>query len=285
MSRPAELGLLHVPKHRPRRSQGGVPGLEAEPLQGKDSVAVLQEGLRCGHGEQVPLPLHQGALQGETLQPPRDEGLLWGKGKKVGPGLLLRQVSRLEPSRGHGQKGQGPAGLAGDAGGQQPLLSRFGGHEGPGGDQPDHPPLHQGLAVGFRHLIAQGHPTPRLHQPSQVSVHGVVGHPRHGDGLFGVPGGEGEVQEFRGLHGVVEEEFEEVPHAEEEEVPGVLSLPVEVLLQHGGQLDAFRKTFHPCSLRPETPVAAPPPPPCPPVASAPCGRRPPPGGPAGRCGW
>ena len=53
------------------------------------------------------------------------------------------------------------------------------------------------------------------------------------------PGGQGDVQQFRRLFGVVVEQLVEIPHAVEDQVAGVFRLDAQVLRHHGGVLRVF----------------------------------------------
>lgn len=91
------------------------------------------------------------------------------------------------------------------------------------------------LAGGdFADLVANGDAFAGFDEFGHVGAGAVVGDAAHGDvAAFG----EGDVEEGRGLAGVVEEHFVEVAEAEEEEgVGGKLAADVLVLAHHGGEL-------------------------------------------------
>ena len=71
------------------------------------------------------------------------------------------------------------------------------------------------------------------------------GHAAHGDGLAGVlaPGGQGDAEGGGGLPGVIEEEFVEIAHPEEDQGVGLARLGFEELRHHrrgAGRIDQGR---------------------------------------------
>jgi hypothetical protein len=79
--------------------------------------------------------------------------------------------------------------------------------------------LHQLLGQArIFHLIADRDAVAAPDELGNVTFGGVVGHPAHGYGhpLFLVAGGQRDLEFARGDHGVFEEEFVEVPQAEQQ---------------------------------------------------------------------
>ena len=91
---------------------------------------------------------------------------------------------------------------------------------------------------GFRVacLFTDGNGVATTDQARDVALRGVIGDPRHGYRLAGglAPGGQGDVQHFRGTAGVLVEQFVEVAHAVEQQLVRVLGLELQILAHHGG---------------------------------------------------
>ncbi len=87
-----------------------------------------------------------------------------------------------------------------------------------------------GLGRVFQ-LFADGDLEALADQPRQIAVHGVDRHPGHGDVLALVLAafGQGDAQRRRRLLRVLEEQFVEVAHAEEQHGFGLCSLDRQVL--------------------------------------------------------
>ena len=113
-------------------------------------------------------------------------------------------------------------------------------HHGAGREHAGHLAFDQALGLlGVLDLVAQGHLVALVQELAQVLVDGVVGHAAHGHGVLGagVAAGQGDLQlPGRGL-GVLEEELEEIAHAEEHKGVRVLFLDPQVLLHHGSEFD------------------------------------------------
>jgi hypothetical protein len=94
---------------------------------------------------------------------------------------------------------------------------------------------------GVFHLIADGDAVSGVDHASEVAFDAVVRDAGHGDALGSL--GEGDAEDFVGELGVVEEQFVEIAHAEEEDAVGVQLLEAAVL-PHGGGVWVFRGGFH-----------------------------------------
>ena len=72
---------------------------------------------------------------------------------------------------------------------------------------------------GVAHLLADHDRLAELHEPGEIALDGVRRDPGHGDGLArrGAARGERDVEEARGLPGIVEEQLVEIAHAVEEQ--------------------------------------------------------------------
>jgi len=109
--------------------------------------------------------------------------------------------------------------------------------DGPRGNDTRHLTFHRSATGGrVANLLADGRRLAAAQQPGQIGLHGVGRHPGHGNryavGL--APGSQGNVEQARGLAGVVEKQLVEVPHAVEEQGLGVLCLDSQVLLDDRG---------------------------------------------------
>ena len=244
----AELGGREIVQHRPGRPQGGVGFGDPVALQGRG-----QKGLQAADGQGVPEKLPRLRQQskradrgGESLglDVGGIEHLPRRKGGHQRRRLLHRKGARLQASRFGGQErhGQGafrPSVLYGQDGRQASRVFALLRNVGPRGDDPHHPALHDGLPVGLPHLVAQRHAAPGFDQAAQIHGKGVVGNPRHRDVFFGVPAGQGDLQDRGDLPGVVEETFVKVPHPKEQQGVGVLLFPFFILGKPGSYLEPF----------------------------------------------
>ena len=87
---------------------------------------------------------------------------------------------------------------------------------------------------GVAHLLADHDRLAKLHEPGEIPLDGVRRDPGHGDGLArrGAARGKRDVEEARGLPGVLEEKLVEIAHSVEEQQLRVLGLEPEILFHH-----------------------------------------------------
>ncbi len=120
------------------------------------------------------------------------------------------------------------------------VLEQFRFHDGAGRDGAHHGALDHAFGVlGVFDLVAQRDGAPGLDGPGDIAVHRAHGHARHGDArrlVRAVTGGQCEPEQFRRVDGVLEEQLEEVAHAEEQQRIRTLRLGLQVLAQHGREL-------------------------------------------------
>jgi len=105
------------------------------------------------------------------------------------------------------------------------------------GDDAHHLALHRALAGGgVADLLTDHHRLAELDQLGQVAFQRMERNPAHGDGLAGrlTAGGQGDIQQFRGLFRIFVEDLVEVAHAVEHQLVRVLVLQLPVLLHHRG---------------------------------------------------
>ena len=112
-----------------------------------------------------------------------------------------------------------------------------------GGDGADHLPLHGPLAGGrVPDLLTDGHRLAQCHQPRQVLLQRLHGHPGHGDRLAGRRAalGQRDRQQLRRLAGIVVEHLVKVAHPVEKQRIRMFGLDAQVLAHHrrvGGEID------------------------------------------------
>ena len=147
-----------------------------------------------------------------------------------------------EPAAAQVQMGQ-PVDVFGLVQGQQQIVAalvqqRLVG-QGAGRDDPGHPPLHRPLAEsGIAQLLADRHRQPQFDQPGEITFDGVERHAGHRNRRAGglAAGGQGDVEQFGGVAGVVVKQLVEIPHPVEQQDAGMLGLDAQILLHHRGVL-------------------------------------------------
>ena len=225
---------------RARKGTEAVQGLDpVEPLQPRLGGPGLGEG--GGQGlDQAPGGLEGGADRLIREQAVRGEDLGGTEGcEGRGQRRLARRPDlhlaggQLDAGDGCGPRphrhGRQPVGAPGV---EEAVLG-----QGAGGDHPDDVAADDGLGAPplrlrrVLHLLADRHLEAGADQLGQIGFGGVDRHAAHGDGLAGVlaAGGQGDAEGRRRLAGVLEEEFIEVAHAEEDEGVGLSRLGLEEL--------------------------------------------------------
>ena len=111
--------------------------------------------------------------------------------------------------------------------------------EGARGDDPDDLALDDPASL-FRvlDLFADRHPVTGVEQASEVHIDRLHRDTRHRDRLSSLlltTGGEGDPEEFGRALGILVEHLVEIPHAEEEDLLGMLLLGGDELLHHRGR--------------------------------------------------
>ena len=237
----AELGLREILQGRRGAPRRRAVVLHSERRKGSHAPLVRQPP-GAGHGAEEFLGAGDGEKTGEqgkasgNAEIRRKENFPRGEGSHQGRRLAGGEDPGLQAPRLRRKQGNGNVLACLCYGRQPPSRPSVLGNEGPRSDDADHLPVHQRLSVRLPDLLADGHLAPRPDEPPEVGVHRVPRHPRHGDALRRVPGGQGNVQDLRGLPGVVEEHLVKITHAEEEDAVGVEGFPFGVLGEHGGHL-------------------------------------------------
>jgi hypothetical protein len=90
--------------------------------------------------------------------------------------------------------------------------------------------------LGAFHLLGNGHAATGADQAGKVAFGRMDRHPAHRDRRAAMlaPAGEGDIENLRGLAGIVEEQLEEIAHAVEQQAIGRLVLERQVLRHHRG---------------------------------------------------
>ena len=153
--------------------------------------------------------------------------------------FVLRAFGQEDAALGHAQPGQAAACTRSLVHGHEQRFGFVGeqlrvGHRA-GCDHAHHFALHGALGrTDFAHLFCDGHRFTHLDQAAQVVFECVEGHPRHHHRLPArlAPLRERDVQQARGLLGVLPEDFVEIAHAVEQQRVGVAGLEGQVLLHH-----------------------------------------------------
>ena len=97
--------------------------------------------------------------------------------------------------------------------------------------------LHRPFArADFAHLLAHRHAFAHLHQPRQILLRRVKRHTRHlNRHAVHLPArGQGDVQQLRRFHRVIQKQLVKIAHAVKHQLVGVLRFDVEILLHHRG---------------------------------------------------
>ncbi|OPZ91350.1 MAG: hypothetical protein BWY73_01117 [candidate division TA06 bacterium ADurb.Bin417] len=231
----------------PAGGQGQRPFLQAESGQAGDPEVFLE---RPAVQFRIESPVFQRA-QGQF---PAPEGRLFqelaagrfGAGRKEAlvnresgdrfgrPGRVFELVG-LDGAAGGLDEGQAES-LPGRVEAEQAAVLRAAFvNEGAGGDHPHHLPLYQAARLGrVLGLFADGHLEAGLDQATQVAFERVVGQTAHRDPTrtAGVPRGKHQVQDRRGLSGVLVEHLVEIAQPEEKQAVRVLALQFPVLPEH-----------------------------------------------------
>ena len=237
----AELRRGQVVQHGPGGARTGIvlldtEGCEARPSQGRAQALRRRpraEDLGRGGQKRIPLQKIGGSAKGRGMQ-----HLAGREGREERGGLLGGQGSRLQAAGLDGQKRQRDAAvLQRKDRGQAPRVPALLRDVGARRHEAHHAPLHDALTRRLPDLLADGRAAAGLDEPPQVKGKRMVRHARHGDLPVGIPGRQGNIQDRRGGARVVEEQFVEVPHAEEQQRVGILRLPLPVLAQPGSHLD------------------------------------------------
>ena len=157
--------------------------------------------------------------------------------------LFAVELLHAEATAGQVQPGQGIAASGKVQRGQQIVAAlvhqRLVG-DGAGGDDAHHLALDRALAGGrVADLFADRHRLAEFDQLGQIALGSVIGHARHRDGIAaGLAAlGQGDVQQARGLDGIVIKQLVEIPHAIEHQAMRVLGLDAQELLHHRGVFD------------------------------------------------
>ena len=178
-----------------------------------------------------------------------EAGTVEKEGFHVAGGELHARQRRLAAPDRHGGEAVGAARI------QEAVFG-----EGAGRHHPHQIPPHDGLGaalLGLRrvlHLFAYGDFETGTDQFGEVGFGGVDWHAAHGDILARVLAaiGQGDAEGLGGFARVVEEEFVEIAHAEEDQSVGLLGLGVEELLHHRrrpfgrGSGVRYGRLFHVC---------------------------------------
>ena len=90
------------------------------------------------------------------------------------------------------------------------------------------------LRRGFG-LLGNGDAMARLDQPREIALRAMDRHPAHRDrrAIMLAPAGQRDVERGRRRFGIIEEEFEEIAHAVEEQAILCLGLERQILRHHG----------------------------------------------------
>ena len=228
---------------------GGVVG-EVEALERAHAEVLLQERDRVGRTEHPAGGLERRAVEGARgagcravgvlVVAFREEQFAWADaGEDVlqegGIAFLHRELAGREFHRGDGGAGAGAG--PGDPRGGDPVgagvVEQGLVHQRARRKDTGHAALHHALGLGgVLELLADGHAEALFHQPAQVALDRVEGHPGHGL----APGAFGERDAERPVRGdrVLVEELVEVAHPEEEEAARVLPLETVVLAHRRG---------------------------------------------------
>ncbi len=201
-------------------------GLEGGRLQLGHRRRLRQPRHQEGRVRRLPLPLGHQQL---ARLAPRDSASTssWRvprlQGEELaGGGLQQRRAEALGPRVHRGQEVARPR--------LEHLLVQ---HHARGDDARHLAATMPGPLPGLLHLLADGHLQPVLDELRDVAARRVVRHPAHRDPLRALrPRGEGDLQELRGAHRVLEEHLVEVPEPEEEDGVRVERLRLEVLPHH-----------------------------------------------------
>ncbi len=107
-------------------------------------------------------------------------------------------------------------------------------HHGARRDHPCHLAGHQTAHRLVAHLIHDSHLVPRLDEPGEVAVNGVIGHSGqwHPLALPYRPRGEDDIASLGDDLRVLVESLVEIPQAEEDDGVGVLLLDLQILAAH-----------------------------------------------------
>ncbi len=97
-----------------------------------------------------------------------------------------------------------------------------------------------GLCRAFD-LLGNRHAAARLDQPRKIALRRMRRHPAHRHPV--APAGQRNVEDLRGLFGIIEEQLEEIAHSVEQQAIRRLSLEREVLRHHRGGGGVHRRRF------------------------------------------